>query len=183
MEVWSGTRGLGENAAVVNPANSYVIFDTNNPGTASENYANLLAQYEDKADEQNKFKGVFSYYDSDNYVRYDADMDSDKSGNTYKYTASSYEEAIAYLYYEDLNSYTVFADYSLSEKTIAATADTDDDADNSSSEEDEDDNNANVWLLASSILLALVLVLAIASICVRKIVGNKRHSKPAKKNK
>jgi len=182
LEVWSGTRVVldangNKTTPVVNPANSYVIFDTNNPGAASSNYSTLLEQYEDKATD--KFEGVFSYYDSDKFVRYDADMDEDKSGNAYEYTASMYEPATAYLFYNDTaaNTYTVFADYTLSEKTIVATEKPENNNSSSSSEEDNEDSSANVWLLASSISIAAVLVLAVASIGVRKVIENANKKK------
>ena len=184
LEVWNGTRVVldangNKTTPVVNPANSYVIFDTNNPGAASSNYSTLLEQYEEKATD--KFEGVFSYYDTDKFVRYDADMDEDKSGNAYEYTASTYEPATAYLFYNDTaaNTYTVFADYTLSEKTIVATEKPDNDNSSSSSEEDED-SSANVWLLASSIAVAAVLVLAVASIGVRKVIENANKKKGAR---
>ena len=170
LEVWSGTRGGMRNAD-----NSYVIFDTNNPGNASENFANLIEEYKDDA--VDTFDGVFSYYDTDKHVKYDAEKDTDKVGNLYaeSFTASAYTAGTAYLKYTKANAsdvtieYTIFADYSLSEQTVAAQAETDDD-DTTTSDDDDDKNETNVWLLASSIAVAGVLILAVCSIIARKVI-------------
>ena len=186
LEVWSGTRGGDVNTT----AGGYVAFDTNNPGSASTIFASLCKDYE-KIAGINKFEGVFSYYDTDKHVRYDADLDTDKSGNVYSdYTSSSYTASIAYLAYlnnnytadKDKLVYDIFADYSVSDQTVAAKVETDDDTTNDSDDE-ETESELNVWLLASSIAVAAVLVLAVASIIARKVIENykKKHGSKARK--
>ena len=165
LEVWSGVRsGAG------NEAGSYVIFDSYNPGTAESNFTGLLEEYEDKVSDDNKFYGVFSYYDTASYLRYDASMDEKGDGDLYKenYIPSSYSEGIAYLCYETEDEYTVFADYQYSEKTVTKSAvqedvevDTDD---------EETEAETNIWLLASSLAIAIILVFVVISILVRKIM-------------
>jgi len=184
LEVWSGTR----NGSTVNTA-GYVAFDTNNPGTAQDNFK-LVDEYKD-IEGVKSFEGVFSYYDTDKHVRYDADRDADKSGNVYedniksKYTSSS--SAVAYLSYKSSDNviYNIFADYSLFDQEVVAKAETDDSTTEDSTEEEEDKEGVNVWLLASSIAVAGVLVLAVLSIVVRKLVGNlrKKHGTRVRKTK
>lgn len=185
LEVWSGTR----DGAVVNPGDSYVIFDYNNPGSATDNFA-LIDEYKDNADDT--FEGVFSYFDTDNYVRYDAAKDSDKVGNLYaeSFVPSTETAGTAYLAYTEkatgsnqIVRYEIFADYSLFDKTVTAQTETDDDV--TEDEHDHDDGELNVWLLASSIAVAGVLVLAVLSIVARKIIekAQKKHGTFVRKPK
>lgn len=170
LEVWSGTR----DGVTVNTT-GMVAFDSNNPGTASSNFSSLIEEYKE-IEGVDTFESVFSYYDTDKHVRYDANLDEDKSGNAYadniKATLSA-ESSTAYLRYEG-DGYSIFADYSLSDKTVAAKEVTEDDTDDSEETTDDEENEVNVWLLASSISIAGVLVLAVVSIIVRKIVEKAR---------
>ena len=176
LEVWSGERN-----GAANPANSYVIFDANNPGTADSNFSSLIEDYEDKA--QTKVEGVFSYFDSAKYLRYNAELDENKIGNLYEksYVPSSYTEGIVYLAYADGLDYTAFADYSYSEITVAATVEEEEEEEDKTDDSTED--GTNVWLLASSIVLAAVLLLAIASIAIRKILKKHRKTRAPKVKK
>ena len=183
LEVWSGKR---DGTIVNKTAGGYVAFDTNNPGTAADNFA-LAEEYKDH-EEVNSFDGVFSYFDTDKHVRYNAELDEKKIGNLYaeSYVPSSFSESLAYLAYlnyDNDNIYNVFADYSVSDQTVAAQEQTDDDTTDSSSDEEESESELNVWLLASSIAVAGVLVLAVASIIVRKILVKykKKHGMKARK--
>ena len=181
LEVWSGTRTGNANTT----ENGYVAFDSNNPGTASTNFA-LYEEYEN-IEGITKFDGVFSYFDTDMHVRYNADLDTDKSGNLYaeSYVPSTFTESIAYLAYLNNNSdnvYNVFVDYSVSEQSVIAQEKVDDTTEDSEDEE-EVESELNIWLLASSIAVAGVLVLAVASIVVRKVVEKykKKHGARARK--
>ncbi|MBQ7948441.1 MAG: hypothetical protein IJ284_01625 [Clostridia bacterium] len=184
LEVWSGTR----NGSTVNTA-GYVAFDTNNPGTAQDNFA-LIDDYKD-LEGVKSFEGVFSYYDTNQHVRYDADLDADKSGNAYedniktKYSSSTAD--VAYLSYKNSNGtlYNIFADYSLFDQEVAAKTTTDDTTTDDSTEDEEDEEGVNVWLLASSIAVAGVLVLVVLSIVIRKVVANlrKKHGTRVRKPK
>jgi len=178
LEVWSGSR----DGKTVNTA-GYVAFDTNDPG--SDKYADLLAQYKEESGAE-YFESVFSYYDTDKHVRYDESLDADKY-NAYaeSFNQSSYESAVAYLFYKEGNIYNIFADYSLSDQEVVAQEKTEDTTTDSSEEETEEDNSANVWLLASSISVAAVLVLAVLSIVIRKVVENlhRKNGMKARKSK
>ena len=179
LEVWSGTRD-GKTVCTTGG----VAFDTNNPGTASSNFSALIEEFEDEATA--KFESVFSYYDTDKHVRYDANLDLDKSGNAYadniKATLGA-ESSMAFLsHYSDETGYNFFADYSLSNKTVAA-SEVDDSEDVEEEEEEEEPSEVNIWLLVSSIAIAGVLVLAVASILVRKIVEKARKKNGRKVRK
>lgn len=178
LEVWSGTRDGQANAA------GYVLFDTNNPGSASNLYSALLEEYqEDEANITKKFESVFSYYDTDRHVRYEEAKDVDKVGNLYKdsFTASDYEEAIAYMLYKKDGNYTVFADYSLTDVTITpASADMDDDTDDDDTTSDTDEDGMNIFMLISSISVAAALLVAIGGIATQRIIKIVKRKKAAK---
>ncbi len=186
LEVWNGT-GNEDGTIAYNGDGKYVIFDTFNDGTAESNFTSLLADedYTDAVAETDKFKSVFSYFDTNSFLRYDASLDENGYGNLYEenYTASANTEGYAYLKYVDGTNYTVFADYQYSEKTVTASPieeDTDD-----STEEEETESEVNPWTLASSIAIAAVLILAIVSIVVRKAIvksrKNRAHNVKSKK--
>ncbi len=169
LEVWNSATRKGT------PEEGFVAFDYN------YREANFdLVEEGKEADGADYFESVFSYFDSNKFVRYDANLDSEKVGNLYdkKFVPSDYTEGVAYLFYRDAEdgSYNVFADYSLTDKKITPADKTDDTAEDSSSEEVTEDG-ANVWLLASSISVAAVLVLALVSIAVRYIVKSVRKKK------
>jgi hypothetical protein len=178
LEVWSGAR----DASTVSTINgSYVIFDTNNPGTlTAEEFTSLIDEHkEDEGAES--FETVFSYFDSNKFLRYDRDLDKDNVGNLYKASYVTKHEAategIAYLkYVEDYNQ-TVLVDYSFVDVNVEAQP-IEDDTDNSTSEDDHDHDHGdetNFWMLLSSIAVAVVLVFAIVAIFVRK--GIEKHHK------
>ncbi len=172
LEVWSGARDGAGNAA-----GDYVIFDANNPGDASGNFSGLIAEYEDEVAEENKFSSVFSYFDTANYLRYNANLDENKIGNLYEdnYTPSANAEGVAYLKYETESEYTVFADYQYSEKAVAASA-VEDDSDDAT-EDTEEEPETNIWLLVSSLVIALVLLIVIVLVVARKVAKKLRKKK------
>lgn len=183
LEVWSSATRKGD---ANKSEGGYVVFDSNNPGTASENFA-LTEDYKEN-EKVTWFESVFSYFDTDKHVRYNAELDVDKSGNVYEesYTPSAFTESIAYLAYlnyDNDNVYNVFADYSVSDQEVVAQEITDDTTPDSEEEEEEENDGANAWLLASSIAVAAVLVLAVASIVVRKLVAKfqRKHGAKARK--
>ena len=168
LEVWSGARDAG---ATANPANSYVIFDMNYAGDAESNFTTLVDEHKDDADAVS-FESVFSYYDSAKFLRYDANLDENNVGNVYKdsYKPSDYTEGVAYLDYTEGNERRIFADYSYSDVTVAAAVE--DDTTDTEEEETEKEtaSETNFWLLASSVAIAVVLVLAVLSILIRKVM-------------
>ncbi len=186
LEVWNGT-GNADGTISYNGDEKYVVFDTFNDGTAESNFTDLLADedYTDAVPEEDKFKSVFSYFDTANYLRYDASLDENGYGNLYEenYTASANTEGYAYLKKVSENDYTVFADYQYAEKAVTA-SEIEDDADDST-EEEETESETNPWLLASSLAIAGVLILAIVSIIVRKAIvksrKNRAHNVKSKK--
>lgn len=179
LEVWSGTR----DGNTKNAANSYVLFDTNNPGTASSLYPALMEEYlEDEANIGTKFESVFSYYDTDRHVRYEEALDEDKVGNLYKdsFKASNYESAVAYMQYTADGNYTVFADYSLRDVTITpASADVDDDTDDDT-DTDTNEDGMNIFMLISSIAVSAALLVAIGGIATQRIMKVVKRKKAAK---
>ncbi len=187
LEVWNGARDGAANAEA-----SYVIFDAYKPDSVSDAtaYADLLNEKKELVSEDKYFESVFSFYDSAKFLRYDETMDENGVGNSYEsYTQSTYTSGVAYLKYESKTEYQLYADYALSEVTVAA--DVEESEDETDEEEETETNPTNVALLASSIIIAAVLLLAVVSLVVRKIVEKARKTrgtqvrkpKKAKKNK
>ncbi len=173
LEVWSGDRTTG----VGNPDNSYVIFDYS-PADATTNFTKLLDSLKEEVDEEDMFEGVFSYFDTAHYLRYNASLDEKGYGNLYKDNyPTDPAEGVAYLKYETESEYTVFADYQYSEKAVAASPVEDEDVGGDSSSDNETDTN--IWLLISSLAIAVILVFTVVSILVRKIVKNVRKNRAA----
>lgn len=179
LEVWSGAR----DGSFACEENSYVLFDSYSPNdVSSENFNTLIDEMiEEKSLTENVdyFKGVYSFYDDARFLRYNADLDENDVGDSYEnYLSSSQTEGVAFLRYAQDGEYTVFADYSLSEKTIAA--DAEEDVDDSDDSDEESESDTNVWLLASSIAMAGVLVLAVISLAFRKILAKRRRNRGVK---
>lgn len=177
LEVWSGAR---DNSVVNTAAGQYVIFDAYTPDAVDEKFATLLEQRQEEIDANaalgSYFESVFSFYDSDKFLRYDETADENGVGNSYEsYASSSYTSSVAYLKYVDGNVYETYADYTLAETTV--TADVDEDDSTTDEEEDATGEETNVWLLASSIAIAAVLVLAVVSLLVRKVFMKKRRNR------
>lgn len=144
---------------------------------------------------------AFSFFDSAKFLRYDAELDKEDVGNSYDdHNATEYKEGLAFFKYYDAskNQYSVFVDYSFVEVAVAVDSDVETEVD------DEDDTTAttndgmNIWLLISSLALAGVLLLAVASLLIQKLVRKHRKThgrtvkvkapkakkeKPAKKEK
>ncbi len=179
LEVWSGTR----DGSVNNATGDYVIFDTNNPGTAESNFTGLITEYKEleESDGVKQFDSVFSYFDTASYLRYNATLDENKIGNLYEknYAPESQTDGVAYLRYDNATAleYTVFADYQYSEKTVTASeVESDDPVEDTTTDEETD---TNIWLLISSLAIAIVLLLAILSIVIRKVAAKIRKKRAA----
>ncbi len=175
LEVWNGARG-GENVA----AGSYVMFDSWTPDDLNATTWETMLKEKDEG--ATKFESVFSFYDSAKYLRYDETLDELNVGNSYKsYDATSYTESVVYL--ETADKYTVFADYSALETAVAKDVV---EEETEEEETEEEENETNGWLLASSIAIAAVLLLAIVSLIIRKVVSVRRKKRgvyPAKDKK
>lgn len=182
LEVWSGSR----DGAVKNPAGSVVIFDkiTSDALTADTWKSNLDERKDGLTEETDYFESVFSFYDSNKFLRYDAKADTNEVGNSYEsYLSSAYTSSIAYLKYAKDNVYEMYIDYSLSDVTVAADVDEEETDDTETEEETKPESETNVWLLISSIAIAGVLLLAVVSIIVRSIVKKARKNRGAKVSK
>lgn len=190
LEVWSGERTGNPNAA-----DTYVMFDANPAvsNNAEKYYDYTLKEYEgDENVEQ--YKSVFSYFDTDNFLRYNKELDEDKVGNLYKdnYDPTAQKETTFYLYVGDTDKNQIFlVNYGAQDQVVTA-SEADNDNGTSSDDHDHDDeteSGMDPLLLASSIAIAVVLLFAIASILFRKIwkkarknaAGKKRTSKKSKK--
>ena len=177
LEVWNGTR----DGSVKNGANSYVMFDAYKPADVdATSFANLIKERQDLGADY--FESVYSFYDTDKFLRYDETADKNEVGDSYEsYLSSAYTKNVAYLAYQDESKtvYETYVDYALSEIEVAADVEESDDED-ASDEDETSDEPTNVWLLASSIAIAGVLLLAVASLIIRKVVKNRRkHSATA----
>ncbi len=178
LEVWSGDRNGEANPMATMDAASYVLFDCNDPGDASANMPGLIEEYKDKVADTDKFEGVFSYFDTDKFLRYNSSLDEKGYGNLYadNYDATAQEEGVAYLKYAQGGVYNMFADYSFTEQTV--TADTPNDGSNdNTSDDDTAVEGTNPWMAAASIVLAVVLLAVVAIIIVRKVVKKIRKAK------
>lgn len=176
LEVWCGARNSTENVKV----NTYAFFDVNDPGTVDEKFETLIKQRKDQikanANAGVSYESVFSFYDTDKYLRYDATADKNGVGNSYEsYLSSAYTSGTAYLRYTANDEYEVYANYDYMETAVSA--DVDEDEDTTTDDKTEAASETNVWLLASSIAIAGVLLLAVVSIIVRKIVTASRKKR------
>ncbi len=176
LEVWNGDR-----ESKTNPIGSYVIFDAYTPDAVDEKFSTLIDQRVEEIDANAElgsyFKSVFSFYDSDKFLRYDKTADKNEVGNSYEsYQSSTYSEGVAYLSYASGGEYEIYADYSYAETTVTADVDEDDSEDEN---EDETPGDMNIWLLASSIVIAAALVFAVISLIVRKLLAKRRKKQGA----
>ena len=139
----------------------------------------LLEEYKEN-ESAVQFNGVFSYFDTAMYLRYNSKLDELGYGDLYKenYNPTAQTEGIAYLLYNTDEEFTVFADYQYSEKAVtASTPDTDDDTADDS--EEETTSETNIWLLVSSLAIAVILVFVVISLIVRKIWAKVRKNRAA----
>lgn len=124
---------------------------------------------------------TYTLYDSSAYYPFNEETaDDDETG--YNYSYSDYEESLAYLYVEDLNSstpaITTFIDYSTCDQDIEVgrTEDVDEEDD------DSDGDGVTVWLLISSICLVAALLVALCAIFVKDLIKKIRRGRTAGKN-
>ncbi|MBQ8309147.1 MAG: hypothetical protein IJX96_04865 [Clostridia bacterium] len=176
LEVWNGDR----ETATTNASGSYVIFDSYTPDAVDDKFATLIdqrvAEIDKNAELGSYFESVFSFYDSAKYLRYDEKADVNEVGNSYEsYLSSSNVEGVAFLAYDKGNEHEIYADYSYSEYTV--TPDADDDTTEDEEEEETAADPTNIWLLAISIAIAAVLIFAVVSLTIRKIVARSRKKR------
>jgi hypothetical protein len=94
---------------------------------------------------------------------------------------SEKKEGIAYLTYQQDNTFETYVNFSLSNIAVATDPVEDEEED---TEDSTTDSEVNVWLLASSIAVAAVLVLAVISLIIRKAFksARKKHAQTPNKN-
>ena len=183
LEVWSGTR----DGSVKNPAASYVMFDASGATTLTdETFKSLVEASKENLEDptlsdvySGSYKeGVYSFYDSASFLRYDSSIDENEVGNSYEsYLSSAYTEGTAYMTYENKIQLLkiTFVDFALSEQTVAA--DVEEEEKDEEEIVDETPSETNMWLLISSIVIAVVLLLAVVSIVIRKFIEKARKKK------
>lgn len=122
---------------------------------------------------------TYSLYDSANFKPFNKDI-ADANTSGYDYNINSYSETLAYLKITDGDVYTVFADYSAVDQSISlGDVNTDD---NGNKNEGSKSNGTTVWLLVSSILLVVALIIAMLSILLRDMIKKARRNKALGKN-
>ncbi len=175
LEVWSGSR----DGKLVNANDgSYVIFDTNNLGDVSSNFSTLMDEYKE-LDGVDTFESIFSYYDTDKFLRYNKDLDTNKVGNLYEHSfdPTAQTEGVVYLKYQEKQTQTVLVDYSIVDvEVIPETVEDKTETDDDDHDHDHEDDGMNFALLFSSIAIAVVLLFAIASIIIRKALVKYRKT-------
>lgn len=203
LEVFSGSR----DGSVKSAAGSYVAFDTVTPSSLSDSYDDLLSEAIAAIDEAdngisidkesgrlvdgdgNVYKDAsyytFTYYDSNDYLRYDENADptnnyvlyenaSDDPGNLYSaYQQSGYEEQLIYL---KADAYTTFVDYTAIDTAVSP------DTVDSDEEETSAEFNYEVFLMVVSIVLAAVLIFTLIALWVRRIVQRIKRKKLQRTN-
>lgn len=175
LEVWSGARD-GEQVT----AGSYAIFDSYPITTIDEtSFGNMTELRKDSLTEnQDYFESVFSFYDNDTFLRYNADLDEKGVENSYtSYLSSAYTSGIAYMKYVNGADYELYADYAKAE--IAVAADPAEEEEDKKEEETTNDSETNVALLAGSIAIAAILLFAVVSLIVRKVWARAKKNRGA----
>ena len=136
---------------------------------------------------------TFSLYDSQAFIPFNGEINTDNTGYDFDYTQS--EESLAYLKVVDDNlSYgstdeaetfnmSMFIDYSIIDKDIEIIGEpTAPGAGDNGNETPQTGDTVNVWLLASSIALVVAIFLAIAAIFIRDFVKKRKGKKTSGKN-
>ena len=132
---------------------------------------------------------TYSLYDSASFVPFNKDA-ANENATGYDYSASDYNETLAYLEIKDVNpedvteeySYMVFVDYSAIDQDITPDLGSEDEDEDTDEEETENNDNANVWLLASSIILVIALLFAMIAILLKDTLKKMRRNKVYSKN-
>ena len=128
------------------------------------------------------YEGVYSFYDTDKFLRYDKNLDANEVGNSYEsYKASAYTSGVEFLQYADEETIETYVDYALSEQMPDADVE-EDESEEEEEEEDSEFDSASAWLLAGSILIAAALLFSVTAVIVRKLL-QKRHPRAKKQKK
>lgn len=122
---------------------------------------------------------TYSLYDSVGFQPFNKTTASE-GATGYDYKVEDQTETLAYLSVKDDNEYTVFADYSATDKTVNLNNPSDDKDDDDT--EDNNESDGSIWLLASSIILVIALLFAMVAIFLRDAVKKARRNKVTSKN-
>ena len=201
LELWAGAR---DNDANGMPANSYVFFDRVKTDTVT-NFTDLAEEAEERLRDSNgvgsdeklpaslAYYYTFTFYDSADYLRYDASQDEKDLGNHWaSYQQSAHEEELVWLICDDADgallgtdapTYSCFLSYAAVEQTVTPDALDTGDSDTPSTDTDAPTNGGNIWLVLASALLAVVLVAVIVIVIVRRVLAKVKKQRPAKKSK
>ena len=104
LEVWNGSRDASQTHT---STTGFVAFDVWSVNTTGEDITNWLTDAkEGKTESENYLEGVFSFYDNNRYLRYDADLDHNEVGNAFESYVSAGDgaEQVIYLYEEVINT-------------------------------------------------------------------------------
>ena len=155
---------------------------------AEENHVTVARLYD-----YEKAYYTFSLFDSEAFIPFNGEINTDETGYSFDYTES--KESLAFLKVVDDNlpygstdeaetyNMSAFIDYSVIDKdvdiigepTAPGTSDT-------PSENNTSGESINVWLLASSIVLVVAIFVAIAAIFIRDFVKKHKGKKASGKN-
>ncbi len=197
LEVWSGSRDGAEESK--SQADSFVAFEliswskdfTDLKNEKLEAAQEAFRKQKEAEDEKYVYSeddfrdaygkiaySAFSFFDSAKFLRYDETLDKEGVGNSYdEHDATDFKEGLVYFQYFDQakNQYSTFVDFSFVEAEVPADSSVDTDNDHDHDQNAATGNNGmNVWLLVSSLALAGVLLLAVVSLIVQKIVRKHR---------
>ena len=150
-----------------------------------------IAYYEKLAEENGVSVNAYNYtaqyytytlYDSQSYVPFNENTaDEDERG--YNYVYGDYTESLAVLKVEDLSNgspaMNMFIDYSTVDKDISITSTSDVEEDDTTTTSPGD---TNVWLLVSSIVLVVAILVAIGALVARDVLKKRKLKNTAGKN-
>lgn len=129
---------------------------------------------------------TYTFYDSAAFRPFNAAL-AENGQTGYDYIYSQYDESLSFLKVEDLDTgspaMALFVDYSTTDQKI-------DTSSQSPKDDDEDDDNTNtentdqgsVWLLISSILIVVAIIIAILGIVIKDFLKKNKRKKTASRN-
>ena len=193
LEVWSGDRDGNS----TNTAGSYVLFDGNQiDDSTSDTWttrldgaiadvldANNWTEDEFKAEYTDVIYNAYSFYDSAKFLRYNADLDKNELTSSYDNfdptDKTLYDEIVSYMRADADGITTVFADYAQTDKEVAVDVDPSEDEEDDGDDGDDTttDDGMNVWLLISSLVIAIALIIAVVALILRKAFAKARKAK------
>ncbi|MBR7186072.1 MAG: hypothetical protein IKD43_01030 [Clostridia bacterium] len=223
LELWAGAREddastVGKNEATM-AAGSYVFFDRCSTSSVAD-FSGLMNDYATAMKDKLGLKTgddlpnvdangnplalyyAFTFYDSPDYLRYDATLDEEDLGNPWQnYVQSTNEHKMMWFYCTDLegllfspdgslkstSTISLFMSYNENEVTVAPAdlgGDSDSSISDSTTEEESDGSEMNIAMYVSSILLVVALAFAVCTVIARRVyVWFKQKNAPKRKKK